>query len=173
MGMGKGMMKCKRRILSWENWQLDENYIVIPSNMKPGIFTHASADNWNRATDSVTGKHLHIINMVLFQDSSTQSENFGDVEVADRTRRRSVCERAHRTSQILQCPILPGKNQGSDHLKPEVSTEWFFQCSRDHEISMQVDIAWVFLRLCPGKLYDINFERTGNQKMPGWTVFIQ
>ena len=127
--------------------------------------------NWNRATDSVTGKHLHIINMVLFQDSSTQSENFGDGEDADRTRKRSVGERAHRTSQILQCPILPGNNQGPDHLKDEVSIEWFFQCSRDREVSRQADISWVFLRLCPEKLFDINLERTGNQMMPGWTVF--
>ena len=56
-------------------------------------------------------------------------------------------------------------------MKAEVSIELFFQCSRDHEVSRQVDIAWVFLRLCPKKLFDINFERTGNQKMPGWTVF--
>ena len=163
--------EVQREDTSWANRQLDENYIVIPSNIKPGIFTHASADNWNQATDSVTGKHLDIVNMVLFQDSITQSENFGDVEVADRTRKRSVGERAHRTSQILQCPNLHEKNHGPDHLKAEVSLEWFFQCSRDHEVSRQVDIAWVFLRLCPKKLFDINFERTGNQKMPGWIVF--
>ena len=29
----------------------------------------------------------------------------------------------------------------------------------------------MFLRLCPKKLFDINFEQTGNQKMPVWTVF--
>ena len=109
--------------------------------------------------------------MVLFQDSSTQSENFDDVEVADLTRRRSVGERAHLTSQILQCPNLHGKNQGPDHLKAEISIEWFFRSSRDHDVSRQIDITWVFLRLRPKKLFDINFERTGNQKMPGWTVF--
>ena len=27
---------------------------IILSNIKPTIFTHAAADNWNRATDSVT-----------------------------------------------------------------------------------------------------------------------
>ena len=47
----------------------------------------------------------------------------------------------------------------------------FFQCSREHEVSRQVDIAWVvFLRVCSKKLFDINFERTDNQKMLGWTV---
>ena len=91
------MMRCKGRILYRANQQLDGNYSIIPSNIKPGIFTHASADNWNRATDSVTGKLLDIVNMVLFQDSSTQSENFSHGEVTDCTLRRSVDERAHCT----------------------------------------------------------------------------
>ena len=82
--------------------------------------------------------------MVLLQDSSTQPENFGDVEVADRTRRRSVGESAYRPSKILQCPVLHGKNQGPDHLKAEVSIKWFFLCSRDRKVSRQIDIAWVF-----------------------------
>ena len=47
--------------------------------------------------------------MVLFPDSNAHSENLGDVEVADRTGRRSVRERARHTSQILQCPNLHGK----------------------------------------------------------------
>ena len=76
---------------------------IIPSNIKPTIFTHAAADNWNRATHSVTGKHLDIDTMVLVPDSSAHSEYFGDAEVVDRTGRRSVGERARRTSQILQC----------------------------------------------------------------------
>ena len=58
--------------------------------------------------------------MVLFADSSAHSENLGDVEVADRTRRRSVSERAHRTSEILQCPW---ENRGPAHLKADVSIE--------------------------------------------------
>ena len=29
----------------------------------------------------------------------------------------------------------------------------------------------MFLRLCSRKLFDVDFEPTGNQKMPGWTVF--
>ena len=60
---------------------------------------------------------------LIFQGLSIQWENFGDVEVVDRTRRISVGERAHCTSQILQCPKLHRKNQGPDHLKTEVSIE--------------------------------------------------
>ena len=122
--------------------------------IKPTIFAHASFDDWNRATDSVTGKHLDIVNVVLFQDSKAHSENSGDVEVADRTRKRSVGPSHFTDSSVSKSSW---KNRGPVHLKAEVSIEWFFQCSRDHDVSRQLDIAWVFLRLCPRKLFDIDF----------------
>ena len=63
---------------------------------------------------------------IIFPYSSAHSKNFSDVEVVDRTVRRSVGERARRTPQILQCPNLHGKNQGIAHFKAEVSFELFF-----------------------------------------------
>ena len=52
---------------TWALQQIKENHIVPPSNMNRGTFTHAAADNWNRATDAVAGEHLNIVNLVLFQ----------------------------------------------------------------------------------------------------------
>ena len=55
---------------TWALQQINENHIVLPSNMNRGTFTHAAADNWHRATDAVTGEHLHIVNFVLFQSKN-------------------------------------------------------------------------------------------------------
>ena len=55
---------------TWVLQQINENHIVLPSNMNRGTFTHAAADNWNRATDAVTGEHLDIVNLVLFQSKN-------------------------------------------------------------------------------------------------------
>ena len=170
-GHGISYSEVQREDTSWANKQLDDNYIVLPSNIKPGVFTHASADNWNRATDSITGKHLDIVDMVLFQDSTTSSGDFGELQIGDRTRRRSVDQRARRTSQIIRCPNLHGKNPGPIHLKGSVLIDWYVSCSSEHEASRQLDLAWVFLRLCPTKLLEIDFQRSEKQKMPGWTVF--
>ena len=35
--------------------------------MQPGATTRAAGDNINRATESIDGKHLDIVNMVLYQ----------------------------------------------------------------------------------------------------------
>ena len=109
--------------------------------------------------------------MVLFQDSTTSSGDFGELQIGDRTRRRSVHQRARRTSQIIRCPNLNGKNPSPIHLKGSVSIDWYFSCSNEHEASRQLDLAWVFLRMCPTKLFEIDFQRSEKQKMPGWTVF--
>ena len=42
--------------------------------MNRGTFTHAAAGNWNRATDAVTGEHLDIVNLVLFQSKNRTLE---------------------------------------------------------------------------------------------------
>ena len=39
-GHGISYDEVQREDTSWANRQLNENYIVIPSNIKPGIFTH-------------------------------------------------------------------------------------------------------------------------------------
>ena len=49
---------------TWALQQINEHCIVISSNMNQGTFTHTAADNWNRATDAVTGKHLDIVNLI-------------------------------------------------------------------------------------------------------------
>ena len=59
---------------TWALQQINENHIVLPSNMNRGTFTHAATDNWNRATDAVTGEHLDIVNLVLFQSKNRTLE---------------------------------------------------------------------------------------------------
>ena len=54
--------------------QINQNNIVLPSNMVLNTFTHAAADNWNRATDSVTAEHLDIVNLVMFQSYQKNME---------------------------------------------------------------------------------------------------
>ena len=58
----------------WALQQINENHTVPPSNINRGAFTHAAADNWNRAMDAVTGKHLDIFNLVLFQSKNRTLE---------------------------------------------------------------------------------------------------
>ena len=40
---------------TWATRQINQNNIVLPSDMVLNTFTHAAADSWKRETDSVTG----------------------------------------------------------------------------------------------------------------------
>ena len=46
--------------------------------MKPGIPLWAIGDNFNRATESLDGKHFDIVNMVLYQADCTKPVIQGD-----------------------------------------------------------------------------------------------
>ena len=98
--------------------------------------------------------------MVLFQDSNTTSGDFGELKIGHRTRRRSVDQRARRSSQIIRCPNLHGKNPRPIHLKGSVSIDWF----NEHNAARQLDFAWVFLRLCPKNCSRLIFKDQKNKK---------
>ena len=60
---------------TWTLQQFNENHIALLSNTNRGTFTHAAAaDNCNRAINTVTGKHLDIVNLVLFQSKNRTLE---------------------------------------------------------------------------------------------------
>ena len=63
-----------KELTTWASQQINQNNIVLPSNIVLNTFTHAAADNWNRATDSITGKHLDIVNLVMFQSNQKNME---------------------------------------------------------------------------------------------------
>ena len=166
---------------TWALQQINENHIVLPSNMNRGTFTHAAADNWNRATDAVTGEHLDIVNLVLFQSKNrTLERGFDDQEnyvrpSLSKDRKRSLTSE-RLTTQILNCPNLKGNNVGPVHLKNRLSLEWYFQEPQSHTVMRAIDRALIFLRIGPEKIFEIQVtdeipEDAPQQDVPGWTAF--
>ena len=96
--------------------------------MNQGTFIHVAVDNWNRATDAVTGEHLDIVNLVLFQSKNrTLERGFDNQEKyvrpsLSKDRKRSL-KSEQLTTQILNCPILQGNKVGPMHLKNRLSLE--------------------------------------------------
>ena len=128
--------------------------------MNRGTFTHAAADNWNRATDAVTGEHLDSVNLVLFlsknrilQRGFDNQENYVRPSLSKDRKRSLTSERL--TTQILNCPNLKGNNVGPVHLKNRLSLEWYFQEPQSHTVMRAIDRAWIFLHICPKKIFEI------------------
>ena len=73
-GQGISYDKVQGIDTAWADMQISANHVLIPSNISPGIFTNAAADNWNRVTNALTWEHFDIVNMVLYQDKQSDLE---------------------------------------------------------------------------------------------------
>ena len=71
---------------------------------------------------------------------------------------------------------MKGNNVGPVHLKNRLSLEWYFQEPQSHTVMRAIDRAWIFLRICPKKIFEIQVtdeipEDAPQQDVPGWTAF--
>ena len=62
------------------------------------------------------------------------------------------------------------------HLKNRLSLEWYFQEPQSDTVMIAIDRAWIFLRICPEKIFEIQVtdeipEDAPQQDVPGWTSF--
>ena len=111
--------------------------------------------------------------MILYQAKQADlEEEFSCGEIIfNRERKRSFTARNILTSQILNCPNMTGKTPGPMHLKNRLDCAWFSKFSEEHADMKRLDNAWVFLRMCPTKLFQITFDRAHPQTIPGWSTF--
>ena len=116
---------------TWATQQINQNNIVLPSNMVLNTFTHAAADNWNRVTDSVTGEHLDIVNLVMFQSYQKKNMELGSFNNSTNTSRAPLPKERKQslaayqlTTQIFDCPNVQGDNIGPLHLKNRLNLDF-------------------------------------------------
>ena len=171
-GHGISYDEVRRIDTSWALQQQTDDGIIIPPNIKPGIPLRAAGDNFNRATESLEGKHLDIVNMVLYQADKTDTDIHGDfgpiVEQLNVNRRKTLKD--IKVSEILECPNLQGKQPGPRHLLNKVNMAWFQSCSDLHKEERAMNMAYIELRMMPIKLFEMQLENLESQ-IPGWTVF--
>ena len=134
-----------------------------------------------KATDAVTGEHLDIVNLVLFQSKNRTLERGSDNQEnslrpsLSKDRKRSLTSE-RLTTQILNCPNLKGNNVCPVHLKNRLSLELYFQEPQSHTVMRAIARAWILLCICPKKIFEIQVtdeipEDVPQQDVPGWTAF--
>lgn len=146
-----------------------ENDVVIPSNISPGKFVQAAADNLDFNEETLDGKHTtHATTLVLYQRN--EAGNFGAEVVTKLNKKRQPLSELKlsvsvmnfskqcRKLQIPDC-LLSGKDDTSNEDCPIRSAA---KC---------LDMAWIFARLCPSKHFQISLERTEKQTVPSWSAF--
>ena len=167
-GHGVSYDEVRRVDTTWAETQTSEADIVIPSNMVPGRITRGAGDNFNRATESLDGKHHDVVNMVLYQQDGEfdvqQVIRQGEFGPSSRNKTLKKID----PHKILHCPNLGGKQPGPKHLLGKTKTSWYFKCTATHKKIITEDRSFQLLRAMPLKLFEADITR---HQVPGWTVY--
>ena len=85
-------------------------------------------------------------------------------------RKRSLAA-GQLTTQTFNCPNLQGNNIDPLHLKNTLKLDWYFVDSLSHGTTRDIDHAWIFLRICPSTIFEIQLKNRTEQPVPGWSAF--
>ena len=72
---------------------------------------------------------------------------------------------------MFNCPNLQGNNIVLLQLKNRLNLDWYFDYSFSHSATRDIDCAWIFLRICPPAIFEIQLENRTEQPAPGWSAF--
>ncbi len=140
--------------------------------MVTGMVTRGAGDNFNRSTESLSGKHHDVVNLVLYQAESLEQGTFGPVlKTCTSAKARTIKEECN-IDKILSCPNMTGKKAGPMHLLGQVKMEWFHTFSYHHRSMRALDDALFLIKGLPTKMFQADFVRRESQgPRPGWTVY--
>ena len=142
--------------------------MAIPTNISPGKFVQAAADNLDFNEETLDGKHTtHTTTLVLYQ--RTQNGKFGlEIKTKVEKDRRPLAElqlnlndcnfvKHNHKLKLPECLLREEDNAEIECLNKQ-SAKYF-------------DMAWVFARMCPSKEFQVSLEKVGSQMVPSWTAF--
>lgn len=150
---------------------LGEGSVVLPSNIKPGTFVQAAADNNYINEETTDGKATTV---VLYQ-----AGHFGPMPQTSKSAYHS---------QIFKLKSLKTQDLGQTMLEfianekktscykfcPKMQQQWF-TCNEDlssHILKCQIDLAWALLKLRPTRLFEVELiSSPAGKQVPGWSGF--
>ncbi|KAJ8034477.1 hypothetical protein HOLleu_21334 [Holothuria leucospilota] len=144
--------------------------VVLPSNIKPGTFVQAAADNNDINEETIDGKATtHATTVVLYQTG-----NFGPMPQTRMFADHSERLKSLKTQDINQTMLefsTYGKKPPVTNFVRKMQQEWF-TCNEDlSSHTCQMDLAWALVRLCPTRLFEVELipSPTGEQQVPSWS----
>ena len=147
-----------------------ENEVMIPSNISAGTFVQAAADNLDFSEETLDGKNTtHITTLVLYQRAV--GGTFGsNIPMKKSTKRKPLSELPVSKNILTfskQCRKLnvPSTLFQSESVKDSLDE------SNQKKMSVNLDMAWVFSRVCPSKPFSVTLQPLEKQRVPGWSAF--
>ena len=153
--------------------QAEKYGIVLPTNIVPGTFVQMAADNNDILEETLDGKHTtHSTTLVLYQRGQIGPKPKRVVHAEHHLRQKAL-KTTDFTQHIMECGVF-GKRPAVTAFFGRVKKEWY-QCDRPlQDTTLNMDLAWAIVRMCPTKLFVIdlnNMPNPGNQTIPSWGAF--
>eukprot|EP00058_Branchiostoma_floridae_P009808 XP_002595296.1 hypothetical protein BRAFLDRAFT_128105 [Branchiostoma floridae] len=145
--------------------------VVVPSNIKPGTFVQAAADNNDLSEETLDGKNTtHATTLVLFQRGTygpaPRSQTLGDHSVKKKSLTSSC---ATEILDFSACGKRPAVTTFLNKVGELIGRQ------EDHDsicTTAMVDMEWVLMRMLPTKLVDVSLHQNRpDQSIPGWSGF--
>ena len=135
--------------------RMSNDEVILPSNIFPGSFVQAAADNNDFQEETINGKMTtHATSLVLYQRKIEPNVNQMPNDIPKRVRERSLKDIDKIRPKLLSLSNNSRKPSTTD-LFGKVDLQWFVNtdCAAKEEANL-LDNAWILLRMCPD--YEIN-----------------
>jgi len=144
---------------------------LIPTNICQGPFVQAAADNIDFCEDTIDGKHTtHGTTIVLYQRNSHgifgETRHEPTTKLRDRSMKLKIEQKALKEYNSSKHHPAPSKLIGQIKW-----VEWLKTYYPESAYANDLDMAYLLMRLCPTKLWDVNIEEHSNQMVPSWSAF--
>ena len=151
--------------------RMSNDEVILPSNIFPGSFVQAAADNNDFQEETIDGKMTtHATSLVLYQRKIEPNVNQMPNDIPKRVRERSLKDIDKIRPKLLSLSNTSRKPSTTD-LFGKVDLQWFVNtdCAAKEEANL-LDNAWILARMCPDKLFEITIDNP-DQVVPSWTAF--
>ena len=150
---------------------MSNDEVILPSNIFPGSFVQAAADNNDFQEETIDGKMTtHATSLVLYQRKIEPNANQMPNDIPKRVRERSLKDIDKIRPKLLSLSNTSRKPSTTD-LFGKVDLQWFVNtdCAAKEEANL-LDNAWILARMCPDKLFEITIDNP-DQVVPSWAAF--
>ena len=146
--------------------------VITPSNILPGVFIQAAADNNDINEETLDGKHTtHATTLVLYQKGQfgPQPQKKALVE---HTRKRRTLTASDGCQAMLEYNTY-GKKPSVKDFMHAIQQEWYISDSALDDDASRMDLAWALVCMIPTKLFKVELcpMPADQQKIPSWSGF--
>ena len=154
----------------------EEDGVVLPTNIRPGVFVQAAGDNLDFCEETLDRKRTtHGTSSVLYQRNGNLRGSFSTLEEITGERAKKVRKRSVPNVSLFEMPgeTIHFARRPQPPIPFRFKQKWFTLQFKNFDSALKFDMAYMLVKLCPTKLFEVNLlkEPLDNslKTAPGWS----